>query len=174
MGNGRLVLGLDPGLAALGYGVVRPIANGVEHLEHGCIRTRSGPLPHRLQALFRDLTALRSRYPVTDVAMEATFYVGRLRSQRIGEARGVAVLAAVTEGVQFVEYTPTQVKEAVTGSGGAGKRQVQEMVRLILALPEIPTPDDAADALAVAVCHARRLDLDRLIGNVELGAGISL
>lgn len=166
-----MVLGLDPGLAALGYGVVGSDSNGLEHVEHGCITTSGAPLSERLQALFSQLSSLRARYPVTDVAMESTFYAGRLRSQRIGEARGVAVLAAVTDGAQLFEYSPTQVKEAVTGSGRATKRQIQEMVRLILGLPALPVPDDAADALAVAVCHARRLDLERILARSEGRAG---
>ncbi|MSQ23437.1 MAG: crossover junction endodeoxyribonuclease RuvC [Chloroflexi bacterium] len=164
----RLILGIDPGLATLGYGLVKAGPKGIEYLDHGCVLTRPPTeLPDRLAHLFHELRALRSSYPITDVAMESLFYAPRLRTRGLGEARGVAMVAVVTTGTQFFEYTPTQVKEAVTGSGGAGKRQVQEMVKLVLNLSAIPTPDDAADALAIALCHAREIDLQRLVATAE-------
>jgi crossover junction endodeoxyribonuclease RuvC len=160
----RVVLGIDPGLATLGYGVVNVSSQGAEYVLHGCVLTRPPTLlPERLQTLFAELSELRDRYGVTDVAMESLYYAPKLRSHGLGEARGVAILAVTAQGVSFTEYTPTQVKMAVTGVGGAKKRQVQEMVKLMLNLPKVPTPDDAADALAIALCHARQLDLQRLV-----------
>ena len=160
----RIVLGIDPGLATLGYGLVSVTPEGARYLEHGCVATRPpAALQERLQQLHKELASLCTRYLITDVAMETLFYGRRLHVRGLGEARGVALLTTTAAGASFSEYSPAQVKEAVTGSGGAGKRQVQEMVRLILALSSIPSPDDAADALAIALCHARQLDLQRLI-----------
>ncbi len=160
----RTVLGIDPGLATLGYGIIAITSRGPEHLDHGCVLTRPpATLPDRLRTLFEQLTILRERYLVTDVAMESLYYAPSLTALGIGEARGVAVLAVVTGGASFYEYSPTKVKESVTGTGGAKKRQVQEMVRLLLNLSEIPSPDDAADALAIALCHARQLDMEQIV-----------
>ncbi|MBI4214068.1 MAG: crossover junction endodeoxyribonuclease RuvC [Chloroflexi bacterium] len=160
----RIILGIDPGLATLGYGLVAVSDRGPEHLDHGCVLTRpTASLPDRLRTIFDQLTVLRERYAVTDVAMESLYYTRRLTARGIGEARGVAVLSVVATGSGFYEYAPTAVKESVTGSGAAKKRQVQEMVRLMLNLAQVPSPDDAADALAIALCHARRLDLERIV-----------
>ncbi|HEY3117123.1 MAG TPA: crossover junction endodeoxyribonuclease RuvC [Chloroflexota bacterium] len=159
----RVVLGIDPGLATLGYGVIadetdpRPLA-------YGCLTTPPGePLPDRLRSLFEGLASLRDRYAITDVAMESLFVGSRLRALSIGEARGAAIVAVVGTDTVFREYGPSQVKESITGYGKAAKRQVQEMVRLVLGLQEIPKPDDAADALAVALCHMRQLQLSDLL-----------
>lgn len=164
MSTARLVLGIDPGLATLGYGLVAVLPDGPRYLDHGCLVTRPPlALPDRLQQLSAGLAALCARYEVTDVAMETLFFGRRLHVLGLGEARGVAVLTTTAGGASFSEYSPAQVKQAVTGSGGAVKRQVQEMVRLILGLGSIPKPDDAADALAIAVCHALQIDLQRLV-----------
>jgi len=159
-----VVLGIDPGIATLGYGVVAVSRDGPRYLEHGCIITRpTSPLPIRLREIHDGLSQLCERHPITDLAMETLFLGRRVHAAGLGEARGIALLAGTENGAGFAEYSPSTVKQAVTGSGGAAKRQVQEMVRLILALREIPRPDDAADALAIAVCHARQLDLQRLV-----------
>lgn len=167
----RVVLGIDPGLGTLGYGVIaaetepRPLA-------YGCLTTPArAPLPDRLRSLFHELSGLRDRYGITDVAMESLFVGSRLRALSIGEVRGAAIVALVGPSTAFHEYGPSQVKEGITGYGRAGKRQVQEMVRLVLGLPEIPRPDDAADALAVALCHLRQLQLSDLF--VAAGAARS-
>lgn len=160
----RLVLGIDPGLASLGYGLVSVSSEGPRYLEHGCVITRPpAALPDRLQQLRAELAALCDRYQVTDVAMETLFFGRRLHARGLGEARGVALMTTTAGGATFAEYSPAQVKQAVTGSGGAVKRQVQEMVRLILGLAAVPRPDDAADALAIALCHALQIDLQRLV-----------
>lgn len=159
----RLVLGIDPGLATLGYGLVCTSPDGPRHLDHGCVITRPpAALPDRLQQIRQQLEEVCARHQVTDVAMETLFFGQRLHVPGLGEARGVALLTVTASGASFAEYSPAQIKQAVAGTGRAGKRQMQEMVRLILGLNVIPTPDDAADALAVAVCHALQLDLQRL------------
>jgi crossover junction endodeoxyribonuclease RuvC len=162
----RIILGLDPGLAVLGYGFIRFEKDHAQHLEHGCLVTSAhAPVASRLRSLFDGLAHLRQRYPVTDVAMESLFYGRGVRAVlAAGEARGVAILAVVDGGVQFAEYSPGEVKEAVAGMGHARKRQVQEMVGLLLNLSSTPSPDDAADALAVALCHARRLSTEQRFG----------
>ena len=133
-------------------------------LAYGCITTPPGAsLPDRLRSLFEGLTDLRERYAITDVAMESLFVGSRLRALSIGEARGAAIVAVVGPDTVFREYGPSQVKQSITGYGKAAKRQVQEMVRLVLGLQEIPKPDDAADALAIALCHARQLQLSDLL-----------
>jgi crossover junction endodeoxyribonuclease RuvC len=148
----------------MGFGVVAATADGAIHRAHGCLTT--GPeddLPTRLRQLHQQLLAVCDEHAISDVAMETLFLGRRLHSRGLGEARGVALLTATARGARFIEYAPAQIKQAVAGTGSAGKRQMQEMVRLILALPEIPRPDDAADALAVAVCHALQLDLRSLV-----------
>jgi crossover junction endodeoxyribonuclease RuvC len=160
----RLVLGIDPGIATLGYGLVTLTPDGPRHVDHGCVLTRPpASLPERLQQLQEGLTAICARHSVTDVAMETLFLGRRVHAHGLGEARGVAVLTTTAGGAHFSEYGPSQVKQAVTGSGAAPKRQVQEMVRLILGLQVLPRPDDAADALAIALCHALQIDLQRLV-----------
>lgn len=161
----RIILGLDPGLAALGYGLIRVDDRKWEHLDHGVLVTApEDPLPVRLRRLFEGLMRLPERYAISDVAVELVYHATRLRAVLgIGEARGVALLAVAGPGTVFAEYTPTQVKEAVTGYGRAPKSQVQEMVRMLLDIPSVPRPDDAADALAVALCHERHLELAHLI-----------
>ena len=161
----RLVLGIDPGLERLGYGLVSMGPDGPSYLDHGCVITHPPKtLPDRLQHIHRQLADLCERHQITDVAMETLFLGRRVHSPGLGEARGVAVLTATRQGANFAEYTPAQVKQAVAGTGSAGKRQMQEMVRLILGLSVIPRPDDAADALAIAVCHTLQLGLQRVIG----------
>lgn len=166
----RIILGLDPGLAILGYGLIRADGPRPEYLDHGCLSTESAdPLPVRLNRLFEGLRELRDRYCISDVAVETVYHATRLRAVLgIGEARGVALLAVAEPGTLFAEYTPAQVKQAVTGYGHASKRQVQEMVRVLLDMASTPTPDDAADALAVALCHERHLELARLTAHAQL------
>lgn len=161
----RIILGLDPGIASMGYGVLSADGDQLRALTYGCFTT--GPttaLPARLRALFEHLVQLRGRYAVTDVAVESLFYSkNRGSAVTVGQARGVALLATVDDEVVFGEYTPTAVKEAVAGHGGASKKEVQQMVRMILGLAAPPSPDDAADALAVAICHARQSQTARIL-----------
>jgi crossover junction endodeoxyribonuclease RuvC len=161
----RTILGLDPGLALLGYGVIRVDGDTLTHLEHGCVETPAGtPLPVRLQMLYSGLQLLLGRHTITDVAMEALFHSRNVTTAVVvGEARGVALLATVRGDVEFAEYTPSAVKQIVAGYGKATKRQVQEMMRMLFGLRDLPSPDDAADALAVAVCHARQMGVRSLV-----------
>ena len=152
----RIILGLDPGLARLGWGIVRVEGDALIHLAHGCVVTPPAqPIPARLRTLFERVRALSIDFAVSDVAVEALFYSRNLTTAvAVGQARGVALAAAVDEGTAYAEYSPSEVKQVVAGFGAAKKRAMQQMVRLLLGLLEDPTPDDAADALAVAICHA--------------------
>jgi len=161
----RTILGVDPGIALLGYGVIRVEGNSVTYLEHGCLETAAGtPLPVRLRMLYTGLQLVMERFPITDVAMESLFHSRNVTTAvAVGQARGVALLATVSGDTEYAEYTPTTVKLTVAGYGRADKRQVQEMMRLIFGLEKLPSPDDAADALAVAVCHSRQMGLRALV-----------
>lgn len=151
-----LVLGLDPGTAITGFGLVRREGHHLEGVAFGVIRTDAGlPMPARLHRIFHDLQDLFGRYRPEAVAVEQLFFRKNVRTaMAVGQARGVVLLAAAAADLAVAEYTPLQVKQAVVGYGKAEKRQVQEMVRILLGLREIPRPDDAADALAIAICHA--------------------
>lgn len=159
------VLGIDPGTATTGYAVVEEEGADLHLIAIGVIETQAGiPLPQRLQEIYRDLRAVVARYVPEASAVEELFFSRNVRTaMAVGHARGVTLLALVDAGLPVGEYTPMQVKQAVTGYGGAEKRQVQEMVRLLLHLPEIPRPDDAADAAAVAICHLYRARMEGLL-----------
>ena len=148
------VLGIDPGTARMGYGVVRGDAE-YEPLDFGCLTTTADQPPEqRLLILYRGLLALVERHQPQVVAVERLFFSRNVKTAlAVGQARGVALLAAASKDVPVAEYTPSEVKQAVTGFGRADKEQVQRMVQALLRLPAPPRPDDAADALAVAVCH---------------------
>lgn len=149
------VLGVDPGIAITGYGVVEEVEAVLKPLAFGAIRTPADrPLPIRLQLIYRGIRALTAKWQPSAAAVEELFFSSNVRTAiNVGQARGVALLALADAGLPVAEYTPLEVKQAVTGYGGADKVQMQEMVRLLLGLPQVPRPDDAADALAVAICH---------------------
>lgn len=149
------VLGVDPGLAITGYGVVEGERDVLRPLAYAAIRTPARePLAQRLLHLYREMTAVLAEYRPAVLAVERLFF-GRnvTTAMNVGQARGVVLLCAAQHGVPVVEYTPAQVKQALTGYGAAPKAQVQYMVRALLNLDDVPRPDDVADALAVAVCH---------------------
>jgi len=150
-----LILGIDPGTAITGYGLVAGDGDELALVGYGVITTPSGsPLPQRLRTLYRELTDLIARYRPTAVAIEELFFSRNVRTAlAVGQARGIALLAAAEAGLPVHEYTPLQVKQAVVGYGRATKDQVQQMVRVLLGLDVVPQPDDAADAIAVAICH---------------------
>ena len=154
--NGRTILGIDPGTATMGWGVIRQEGPRLRYVQHGAITTPSSwPMPRRLGRLFDGVTDLLRGYVPEAVAVEELFFNTNVTTGiSVGQARGVAILAAYRAGIEVAEYTPLQVKQAVTSYGRADKRQVQEMVRTLLKLPETPRPDDAADGLAIAICHA--------------------
>ncbi|MBN1180096.1 MAG: crossover junction endodeoxyribonuclease RuvC [Anaerolineae bacterium] len=150
------VLGIDPGTATTGYGVVEETrAGGLRALAYGAVTTpATQSMPERLQAIYRALVGLAQEWQPDHSAVEELYFSVNVRTaMSVGQARGVAILALADAGLSIAEYSPLSVKQALTGYGGADKRQMQEMVRMLLNLPEIPRPDDAADALAVAVCH---------------------
>lgn len=157
------VLGIDPGSERTGYGCVE--SDGRRHRLVGCGAVRAGAgatFPDRLSIIYRALTALIAEHDPSCVAIENVFHAVNARSAlKLGHARGVAMLAAVEAGLPVFEYTPTEVKRAVVGYGRAEKPQVGQMVKLLLGLDRVPTPHDASDALAVAICHLHRAGVDR-------------
>jgi len=151
-----LVLGIDPGTAITGFGLVNENENGdLQMVEYGVIETKSDtPHPDRLLLLYRKLKDIIQLHRPECGAVEKLFFQRNVRTAlTVGQARGVALLALASVGLPIAEYTPLEVKQAVVGYGGADKNQVQQMVRALLRLSDIPRPDDAADALAVAICH---------------------
>jgi len=151
----RIALGIDPGTAILGYAVVAARGSDLSMIACDVITTPAGmPLAQRLQILYEGLSKIVSTYRPHEAAMEELFFAKNARTAlTVGHGRGVAMLALANGGLSIAEYTPKQVKQAVTGYGGANKEQVGEMVRILLRLTSIPRPDDAADAAAVAICH---------------------
>ena len=151
-----LTLGIDPGTATIGYALVRDLPDGNnEAVEYGVITTPKGnSAPQRLMQLYEELNAILARYKPDSAAVEKLFFANNVTTAiGVGQARGVVLLALAQAGLEVGEYTPNEVKQAVTGYGGADKRQVQEMVKVLLSLDKIPKPDDAADALAIAITH---------------------
>lgn len=155
------VLGIDPGTAITGYGLVEPVAGRLRAVDYGHISTGAGlSQAARLQHIYRCLRELMTRARPSLVAIEELFFNKNSRTAlAVGQARGIALLAAAEAGVEVVEYTPLEVKVAVAGYGRAPKAQVQSMVKVILGMDRVPRPDDVADALAVAICcqHTRRI-----------------
>ncbi|HHE73364.1 MAG TPA: crossover junction endodeoxyribonuclease RuvC [Chloroflexi bacterium] len=158
------VLGIDPGTAITGYAVVEEQEGCLRLVTIGTIHTPSKtPLAHRLQQIYRELVTVIEAQCPAEAAVERLFFSRNARTaMAVGHARGVVLLALADAGLAIAEYTPMQVKQAVTGYGGADKYQVQEMVRMLLDLEQTPRPDDAADAAAVAICHLHRAKLDAL------------
>lgn len=161
-----LTLGIDPGTAICGYGLVAEEGTALRLVAYGAITTTARqPMAERLLQIYHELGKIISLYGPTEMAVEELFFNKNVRTAlQVGQARGVVLLAAAEGTLPVAEYTPLQVKLALVGYGRAEKRQVQEMVRMMLRMPDIPRPDDAADALAVAICHlharqvARRLE----------------
>jgi crossover junction endodeoxyribonuclease RuvC len=150
------VLGIDPGTAACGYGIVHESGGRIRQLDHGWWQTPARERPElRLKTIFEGVQALIAEHEPDGVALEESFVGADARTAlSVGQARGAVLVAAACAGVACVEYAPARVKQAVCGYGRAEKAQVQRMVRAILAMDAIPTPNHAADALAVAICHA--------------------
>lgn len=155
-----IILGIDPGLATVGYAVIEYKGNRYKTIDYGTIRTDSKTIfPERLKIIYDELSNIIDRYNPVDLAVEELFFNKNVKTAiQVGQARGVEILAAIHKGLEVYEYTPLQVKQAVVGYGRAEKSQVQEMVKILLNLKEIPKPDDAADALAVAICHSSCLN----------------
>ena len=151
-----VILGVDPGLAIVGWGVIDYTANRFKTIAYGSIQTPAGmPTEKRLLAIYRELSAIMDRYKPEQMAVEELFFTNNITTGiRVAEARGIVLMAGEERGIAMSEYTPPQVKQAVVGYGKADKKQVIEMVTRILNLPAPPKPDDTADALAIAICHA--------------------
>jgi crossover junction endodeoxyribonuclease RuvC len=154
--NQQRIIGIDPGIARMGFGIVDVAGNRVRAVDYGCIETPpEWSVAQRLQKIYQDLRHIMNEYhPEVMAVEELFFYRNTTTAFVVGQARGVALLAGIDSGLAMVEYTPMQVKMAVTGYGKADKKQVQEMVRILLGLAEVPKPDDTADALAIAITHA--------------------
>ncbi len=168
----NLVLGIDPGTAITGYGLVWGEGDDLRLVDYGTITTSSDESqPQRLQEIYRQLTALIQERQPAAAAVEKLFFSRNVRTAlSVGQARGVALLAMANAGIAVHEYTPLEVKQAVVGYGRATKTQVQEMVKVLLGLDSVPQPDDAADAIAVAICHihsARMKSLARQAEEIE-------
>ena len=152
-----IVLGIDPGYALMGWGVVKSEGSRMQLVAYGCIETKAGvPMQNRLRTLQLGVRDLLSIYKPDDVAFEELFFARNVTTAlMVGAARGAAIIAAAEYTENLYEYTPMQIKQAVTGYGKADKKQIQQMVKLLLKLDEIPRPDDAADAIACAITHCQ-------------------
>ncbi len=161
-----VVIGIDPGTAITGYGFVQENQDGsLTAVDYGAILTPADlSMPERLLELYRRLSELLLLHRPTQGAVEKLFFHRNVTTAiSVGQARGVALLALAAQGIEIGEYTPLQVKQAAVGYGGAEKHQVQQMVQVILGLPDIPRPDDVADALAVAICHIHSIRFKNLM-----------
>ena len=151
------VLGIDPGYALMGWGVVEEHGGRMKLLGYGCVETKAGtPMQHRLRTLQLGIRDLVEIYHPDDVAFEELFFAHNVTTAlMVGAARGAAIIAATEYTENLYEYTPMQIKQAVAGHGKSDKKQIQQMVKLLLNMQEIPKPDDAADAIACAITHCQ-------------------
>jgi len=151
------ILGIDPGYATVGFGIVRGDRTKHGLIQHGVIKTPAGGVfAARLKQVYDDISLLIEQFEPDAIAVEELFFnTNTTTAIQVAHARGVLLVAGEAQGVPLFEYTPLQVKQAVTGYGRAEKQQVQQMVQRLLGLNQVPKPDDAADALAVALCHLR-------------------
>lgn len=163
-----VILGIDPGYAIVGYGVIKYEGGKMSVIDYGKITTEANiPLSKRLKLIYDSLTQLIETFKPDVVAVEELFFNSNVKTAiAVGHARGVIILAAANKNTKIAEYTPLQIKQAVVGYGRADKNQVQQMVKMFLKLKEVPKPDDTADALAVAICHANSSALSNQLGLV--------
>lgn len=162
----EVVLGIDPGTALLGYGIVEA-TDGPTVRDFGCLETTPElAMPNRLLLLYDGLREVIDRWRPDVMVVEELFFARNVTTAlTVGQARGIVLLAAAQHHLPVAEYKPSQVKQAVSGYGKAGKSQMQEIVRLLLGLDEVPYPDDAADALAVALCHIQSRQFFRAVAS---------
>jgi crossover junction endodeoxyribonuclease RuvC len=153
------ILGIDPGIGSTGYGIIDSDGSSHRAILFGAVKTQPRqPIQVRLLKIYRELSKVLSREKADVMAIEEVFHASNVQSAlTLGHARGIALLVAAQQGLDVYEYSPLEIKSAVVGYGRAEKSQIQTMVQLLLKLPEIPSPDHAADALAVAICHAHRM-----------------
>ena len=158
------ILGIDPGIAIVGFGVIEYDNMNFKVIDYGAITSPAHtPVPSRLKMIYDDLTYVIEKYKPDEMAIEELFYNNNAKTViNVAQARGVALLASTNRNVEIFEYTPPQVKIAVSGYGRADKKQIQQMTKMILNLEKIPKPDDTADALAIAICHAHSFRLKSL------------
>lgn len=159
-----IILGIDPGLGTMGYGVIEAQGDRRRVIQYGVISTKPGePTPQRLRSVFKGVNQLLDIYQPDDVAFEELFFSKNVTTgMAVSAARGAAIVAVAERTENLYEYTPNQIKQAVTGYGRADKHQVQQMVKLLLHMEDIARPDDAADALAVALTHANSVNQKQL------------
>lgn len=151
-----IILGVDPGIATIGYGVIDYTGNKFTVIDYGAILTPAKtPLEYRLSLIFNDMNKIIEKYKPECMAVEELFFNTNVKTAiAVGHGRGIILLSGQLNGVKVYEYTPLQVKQAVVGYGRAEKKQVMQMTKVILGLESVPKPDDTADALAIAICHA--------------------
>lgn len=159
------IIGIDPGSRITGYGIVEKRGSSFVHIDNGCLTTRAGDsMPRRLEQIYAGLVEILAKYRPDAAAVEEVFFAKNVASSlKLGEARGVAILAAVQSKIPVSEYATREVKQAMTGYGQATKDQIQKMVKSMLKLPEV-AQEDASDALAVAICHLQSYKLKAVIG----------
>lgn len=160
----KIILGIDPGTRITGYGLIRSHGNTLAVLDFGCIRPlTTAPLNHRYHTLFQGLEILIQKHSPSAIAVETQFVNKNAQSTiKLAMARGVVLILSAKYNIPLFEYTPKKAKQAVSGSGSADKERVQRMIQLLLKLPSLPEPEDAADALALAICHANTLAKESL------------
>ncbi|MDF1498150.1 MAG: crossover junction endodeoxyribonuclease RuvC [Patescibacteria group bacterium] len=160
-----IILGIDPGTATTGYGVLKSQKNKLEVLDVGCIKTNKNlAIPERLDLIAKELKKIIKKYKPQIMAVEELFFFKNAKTViTVGQARGVILFVGKNQGLEIHEYTPLQVKQAVVGYGRAEKKQVQQMVKAIFGLNEVPKPDDAADALAVALCCESSMKFEKAV-----------
>lgn len=161
-----VIIGIDPGYAIVGIGVIEYIGNKFRTLEYNAITTPAGmPTTERLKKIYEEMTMYVEKYKPDAVAIEELFFNSNQKTAiNVAQARGVLLVAVANKNIPICEYTPLQVKQSVTGYGRADKKQIQQMVKMMLGLNVIPKPDDAADALAIAICHAHSNKMNNLLG----------
>ena len=157
-------MGIDPGIAILGYGLLSAEGNRLKYVDAGAITTSSDlSMPERLSIIYNNLSELLRQYKPDAFVVEELFFNKNVKTALIiGHARGVTILAAANYNIPIFEYTPLQVKQAIVGYGRADKNQMQQMVKILLNLKKVPKPDDVADALAVAICHGNSSKFSKL------------
>jgi len=163
------VLGIDPGTVTMGYGVIEAQDDEITLVDGSALTApKRSPMGERLNYLYLKLTEIISQYQPDAIAIEQPFVAKNVKAAlAIGRAQAIAILAAANRKIPVYEYTPAQVKQRVTNYGGSSKEQVQQMVKIQLGLPEVPQSSDAADALAVAICHLRETHLESLLAKME-------
>ncbi len=166
MADALRIIGIDPGSRTTGYGIVDRVGSKLVHVDNGCLTTRSAdPLPQRLDQIYRGLLDAFAKYHPDAVAIEEVFFAKNVSSSiKLGEARGVALLASIQRQIPIFEYATREVKQSITGYGQATKDQIQKMVKALLGLPEV-AQEDASDALAIAICHSHSYRMKKVVGS---------